>query len=76
MTESLIAMLEEVIGSSNSDAWRDIFDFLCFHMDYGHKAIDKDTAASKNKAACIQVWKELAKVPDYKKKGGVLLFQQ
>ena len=75
MTESLIAMLGEFVGSKNGDAWKDIFDFLCYHMDYGHKLIDKDSAASKDKAICMAVWDRFSQIPDYKRKGGILLFQ-
>jgi len=75
MTESLIAMLQEVIGSANGAAWRDVFEFLCYHMDYGHKLIDKDYAAGKDKAICMAVWDRFSKVPDYKRKGGLVLFQ-
>ena len=75
MTESLICMLEETIGSANRDAWEDVFGFLCFQMDYGHKLIDKDYAAGKDKAICMAVWDKLASIPDYKRKGGIVLFQ-
>ena len=75
MTESLICMLQEVTGSVSRDAWEDVFGFLCYHMDYGQKLIDKTNAATKDRATCLAIWDRFTKIDGYKRKGGIILFQ-
>lgn len=76
MTDSLLAMLVEVIGKPNEVAWQDVFDFLIANMEAGHRRIDKDVSAKKDKVKCITVWSKLRTVKKYKEQGGIILFQK
>ena len=76
MTDSLLVMLTETIGSPDEAAWQDVFDFLIENMEAGHRRIGKDVAAKKDKVNCIKVWTKLRTVNKYKELGGVVLFQQ
>ncbi|KAG7346610.1 globin-like protein [Nitzschia inconspicua] len=75
MTESLLAMLVEVIGNPDDLAWQDVFDFLIANMEAGHRRINKDVSAKKDKIKCITVWSKLRTMKKYKEEGGVILFQ-
>lgn len=76
MTDSLQAMLVEVIGSPDETAWQDVFDFLIFNMEAGHRRISKEVSAKKDKIKCITIWSKLRNVMKYKELGGVILFQK
>jgi hemoglobin-like flavoprotein len=76
MTESLLAMLLETIGNPEEAAWQDVFDFLIDNMEKGHRRIDKDVTAKKDKLKCITIWTKLRTEKNYKEKGGVILFQK
>jgi hemoglobin-like flavoprotein len=76
MTESLLVMLKETIGDPDEAAWQDVFDFLIENMESGHRRIDKDVTAKKDKVNCIKIWTKLRTVKKYKELGGVILFQK
>jgi hypothetical protein len=76
MTQALLAMLVEVIQNPNEVAWQDVFDFLIENMEAGHRRIDKDVSAKKDKIICITTWTKLRTVKKYKEQGGVILFQK
>jgi hypothetical protein len=76
MTQSLLAMLIKVIGNPSDGAWQDVFDFLIDNMEAGHRRIDKDVSAKKDKIKCIAIWTKLRTVKKYKEQGGVILFQK
>lgn len=76
MTESLLEMLKETIGNPEEEAWKDVFNFLIVQMTAGYTRILKGTAADKDKGICIAAWDRLSQLPEYKEKGGVVLFQQ
>lgn len=76
MTDSLLATLVEVIGNPNEGAWQDVFDFLIANMEAGHRRINKDVSAKKDKLHCITVWSKLRTIKKYKELGGVVLFQK
>jgi hemoglobin-like flavoprotein len=76
MTESLLAMLIETISNPDEAAWQDVFDYLIDNMEAGHRRIDKDVTAKKDKIKCITMWTKLRTLKDYKEKGGVILFQK
>ena len=75
MTESILAMLDETIGNPHKDAWNEVFAFLINGMTAGYQRIQKVNLKA-DKEACMDIWKRLSKVPDYRAKGGVQLFQQ
>lgn len=75
MTQSVLAMLEDTIGSPHTEAWQDVFSFLIDQMTRGYDRIQKGVNSSSDKGKCMVAWEKLSKIPRYKKEGGIVLFQ-
>jgi hemoglobin-like flavoprotein len=79
MTDALIIMLKEMLGSGFTDddkqAFENVMAVLIADMVRGQRTIDKGLAAAK-KTIVVESWNKLTKVPNYQEKGGILLFQQ
>jgi hemoglobin-like flavoprotein len=79
MTDALIVMLKEMLGSGFTDddkqAFENVMAVLIADMVRGQRTIDKGLAAAK-KFVVVESWKKLTKVPNYQEKGGILLFQK
>lgn len=79
MTKALIHMLHEMLGDEFTDADQKAFEHVMFiliaDMVKGQRKVDKDLSANKKEIVTVS-WAQLAAIPDYESKGGILLFQK
>lgn len=79
MTDSIIAMMKEKLGSDFSsaeeDAWVEVFGVLIEDIIAAQSQLSIQEVA-KNKASVAATWGKFTKIKNYEEKGGVVLFAQ
>ena len=78
MTDSLIAMLHELLGKDftpeDQESFENVMSLMIADLVKGQRMVDK-TLADNNKDIVIGCWERFIAIPGYETKGGLYLFQ-
>ena len=79
MTESIMMMMQEMLGSefldAEREAWEDILSVLIADMVKGQRSLDIGLAAA-NKNVTARNWEQISKIEDYDEVCGLSVFEK